>query len=155
MTDPVYHTLTESPAEIVAQLLVDGSAGGFITNDPKTEPSWLVSVGGIPGRPAQVISCRDTITYRESGRLLNGVYIALPGIAVRARAETQSAAYRKSAAIHLLLQRVRRQNVTVNGVVFQVINVSPSSPPLYIGPDTDTEWVSYSFDVYLNARTVT
>jgi len=143
---------SESPATITAQFLVNESAGGFRTNNPKTEPGWLVSTGQHPDTPDNAITLTEAPLYRDGDKLMNGDSVAKPMVQVRVRSLSRNDAYRKAAELFELLSHVRGEIVTVNEKQFELQNFSTTEPPVFMGNEPNTDRPNFTFDIYLTAK---
>lgn len=122
-------TLTHSPAEVVAKLLIDLGLGvdPTLTNPP----AWSVYSTAEPDAPDRCITVRDTVG-RTRPRVMDGELQDTFGILVRVRSDRHGTGWVKADAIRAnLAQSVTLREVTVSGsryLVYALVGIGPVLP---------------------------
>lgn len=130
--------LLHSPADVVAQALVDEGVG----SDPSGESAWPVFVTKEPSTPDNCLTVTDT-TGVDHGRVMSGELQGHRGVQVRIRARTQALGFRKATALRVFMSEgnaahsgCRNLTVTLDGVVYLLRNFAKIGDVLSIGSDT-------------------
>lgn len=145
--------ITESPARIVRQLLVD--IGQCILPKAASNDYWQASVNVEPVAPDNVVTIYNTGAVEDSGVNFDGTRVEHPTLQVRLRSTKDDVGYPKMRTICVALDSVYRRVVTVNEVDFLVQRIKRATDVLFIGYDepTSKRWVytfNLSFTVGLN-----
>ena len=134
-------TLTHSPADIVAQMLIDLALG----TDPETldgrgQPAgaWPIYASDEPDAPDNCISVFDTVG-RDHGRIFQGALQGHPGFQVRVRAATHAEGWAKADAIQATLaESVEWRTVHVGTSTYEVNAVVDIGDVLALGKEPGT-----------------
>lgn len=145
-------TLTHSPAEILAQMLIDLSLG----TDPDDSAAWPVYSTGEPGTPDNCITTYDTSGLDDGSSMIDGEQYGHLGVQVRVRGATHGGGgWAKAHAISQSLDRNSHNRiVTVDGTQYIVYDVSRNGPTvLAAGKDSPTSRRSiYTINVVMAVR---
>jgi len=120
--------VTDSPAAIVRQLLIDRGIG----SDIDTSLSWPVQVGMEPEQPDDVITVYDVAGPNE--QVMQGRLIGPADLQIRVRSSKRKLGFSKCIDIATeLSQRVLNQLVNVDGNQYLVVCVSEIASPNPLG----------------------
>ncbi len=138
--------ITESPARIVRQLLVD--IGQCILPKAASNDYWQASVNVEPVAPDNVVTIYNTGAVEDSGVNFDGTRVEHPTLQVRLRSTKDDVGYPKMREICVALDSVYRQVVTVNAVDFLVQRIKRTTDVIALGYDepTSKRWV-YTFNL--------
>ncbi len=138
--------ITESPARIVRQLLVD--LAQCVLPAAQSNVDWQASVNVEPVAPDNVVTVYNTGAVEDSGVNFDGTRVEHPTLQVRLRSTLDQVGYTKARTICVALDSVYRRVVTVNSVGFLVQRVKRTTDVLFIGYDepTSKRWV-YTFNL--------
>lgn len=128
--------ITESPARIVRQLLVD--LGQCILPEAKSTEYWQASVNVEPVAPDNVVTVYNTGAIEDSGINFDGTRVEHPTLQVRLRSTTDLVGYPKARAICVALDGVYRKVVTVNSVGYAVQRIKRTTDVIALGYDEPT-----------------
>lgn len=122
-------TLQHSPADIVAQHLVDAGLG----TDPLANKDWSIFATSEPNLPDNVITVRDTAGMSD-GRTMDGQLQDHFGIQIRVRAQTHNLGHRKLNSIRVYIsEQVLQRNVTLDGIKYLIACYSHIGQIIYLG----------------------
>ncbi len=144
--------LLHSPANVLAQLLVDMGQG----TAPEESDAWPVYTAKEPNLPDNCITCYDT-SPREDGRVhTDGERQEHQGVQVRVRARTHPAGYAKIRALATALdQYVYQALVSLDGAEYLLWSVSRTGGILSLGVDSpNTRRVLFTLNAVLTVRLV-
>lgn len=129
-------TLTHSPADVLAKLLVD--LGHAI--DSQSAGDWPAFVNQEPNAPDKCVTTFDT-TGRVGKRVhSNGYRPEFRGVQVRIRAHTQDAGWTRANRIAAALdEEVDWRTVALSGVNYLVCAVTRTSGVLPLGDEPGTK----------------
>jgi hypothetical protein len=132
MSGELYHT----PAEIIAQMLVDLGIADY----PETEDGltgWTIFPNHLPEYPDQAMSVVDTQGRLHRRIQVSGLIGEHYGIQVLVRsAQDPGTTYTKTKTIlHYFDTEVRKEEVTLDNSVYIVHAVTRTSPALPVGKD--------------------
>lgn len=99
-------SLTFSPADVVAQLLIDLGLG----TDPTESGDWPVFVSEEPDTPDDVITIYDTVGTREGRSQIDGEVQEHEGIQIRIRSTDYDTGHRKTDAIKVAVDITTYRN---------------------------------------------
>jgi hypothetical protein len=116
-------TLTHSPADIIAQLLVDIGYG----IDPTANGAWPIFTDVEPDLPDNCITCGDTSGQLQGRFMFDGKVQGMDGVQVRVRGATQPIAFVKANAIAEALSAVYQKIVHLGGSNYEVHSISRTS----------------------------
>ena len=129
--------LTHSPADIIAQVLVDlGLVQPWNESKlPKDQVSWAVSSGKDVDKPDKAVMIKDT-QGRDQLRVLWGQRSEMQGFQVMVRAPKRSEAFLLAQQIAIALDTtVTGATPTLDGVQYHVQSVDRSSQVLPLGTE--------------------
>lgn len=121
---------TDSVADIVAQLLIDGAMGG--EHDSST---WPIGATKEPSNPDNCITVFETEPQSDGSEMVTGEEMQHDGIQVRVRASSVPVGKAKIAAIANFLSAVYNRDVEVEGGTYLVECLTRTSGPFHIGAD--------------------
>ncbi len=129
MPGPLQH----SPADVIAQLIVDQGWGVEYVDD---NTDWPVFASGEPDLPDACITVYDT-TGVDQGRVqVTGERQESNGFQVRVRGKVHKVAFAKVREIAVGFDTdVYAATVNLDGVAYRVHSVKRSGDPLFIGKD--------------------
>ena len=133
MTSQLAHT----PADVIAQLLVDGGQG----SDPLVLPlgDWPIYVESEPDSPDSVLTVYTTTGIDDGRTMPDGELQQHYGFQVRIRSRTAKEGYTKAAAIRAFLSEVVKDNrVSLDLSDYLVLCVSKIGQIMRLGKDTPT-----------------
>lgn len=133
--------IPESAARIVMQYLVDSD----IATLAASKKDWPITVGGMADFNKNWISVIDT-TPRKDGRYMEGETVWKYAVNFFIRGEDQPIARRKGVDIINALDAVRRNKITVDGVVWLLEAVTICTGLAYVGESQD-QLQEFSFDM--------
>lgn len=126
-------TLHYSPADIVAQLIVNLGHGVAIDEDPAI---WPVYVAGEPDTPDNCITVYDTQSRDHGRSLVTGERQEHHGIQVRVRSEDHRQGFAKIRAIAVAFdQDVYLDGVTLEEYDYRIQAITRVGDPLCLGKD--------------------
>jgi hypothetical protein len=123
--------LLHSPADVIAQLLVEGGVG----TDPAEDGLWPVFATSEAVRPDNCITVYDTAGLdegRDHSTLERAVH---DGIQVRVRSVTPTVGFTKANVVALYLDAVQSMTVNLDGHRYVVNNVSRTGGVIPLGKD--------------------
>lgn len=130
MTQPILGTLEDSPAAVIAQLIIDLG----LATDPLSSGSWPVSVDSELDSPDNVL-CLTNTEAELSGRVqVTGQMSELWGIQLKIRAADPQTGYAKANAMAVAFDQTIRRNWTAIGSnVYMIGAVTRKGSVLYVG----------------------
>lgn len=131
------NTLSHSPADIVAQLLIRDSIGA----DPDVSPlgSWPVYVGGEPNTPDNCLTVYDTAGSDDGSSMIDGELFGHSGVQIRIRAKDHRTGWTKADALQThLAEGVLDEIVTVQSTTYLVHCFARIGDVLALGKDAPT-----------------
>lgn len=127
---PVLGSLLDSPAAIIAQLMIDLSAA----TDPTSNLAWPVSVDSELDTPDNMMTFTNTEGFQEGRVQQTGEMSSLPGFQLKVRAADPEVAYAKAQALAVIFDQVVYHNtVTVGSNVYRVGAITRKGNVLYLG----------------------
>lgn len=114
-------TLGHSPAQVVAQLLVDMGYG--VTPDVRTPTAWASHYGSEPALPDEVLTTRLTGGLSEGTTQFDGVDQERYALQVRVRSMNEDSGWVKANAITVGLHAVNNRLVNVDGTQYLVSTI--------------------------------
>lgn len=133
--------LTISPADVVANLLVQLGSATLPTDTPSA--SWAVYVSNEPTSPDRIITVYDTTGVKHGRTMTDGQIQESHGIQLRFRSDVYPIGYAKARAVAVTLDRdgVGQPEglcttVTVNGVRYQIHNLNRTSDVISLGKES-------------------
>lgn len=138
--------ITESPAHIVRQLLVD--LAQCIMPAAKSTTDWQASINVEPVAPDNVVTLYNTGAVEDSGINFDGTRVEHPTLQVRLRSTVDTVGYPKARIICIALDSVYRRVVTVNSVDYLVQRMKRTTDVIALGYDepTSKRWL-YTFNL--------
>ena len=134
-------SLTHSPAQIVAQLLVDLGLGTL----PSASLTWPVYDVSLPDENDEAMCVHDTQGNIDGRDMNSGTTLEHYGIMIRLRARDHLTGYAKANAVAVALDsQVANDAVTLDSSVYNVIALSRKSGPLNNGPEPGSSRVIFS-----------
>jgi hypothetical protein len=126
--------LNHSPADIIAQVLVDLGQGTIAPDQP-----WPTAVSNEAQGGDRAITTYDTEIVKHSRAHVSGEVVEHFGVQVRVRAETHKVAFAKANLIARVLDEdVALTTTTIESSTYLVYSVSRRSGPLALGKDVPT-----------------
>ena len=126
--------VSHSPAQILAQLLIDLGLGNAPTTGGN-QPSWPVVADNEPKSPDNTITVTDTTSIIFDGDS-HGGRNEFYGFQVKIRSGTHSIGWPKAKAIATAMDTFKAQEtVVVNGTSYCVGQIIRASGPLRLGPE--------------------
>lgn len=145
-------TLLHSPAQIVAQLLVDLSLGNA-PNVGGSQPTWPVFVDNEPNSPNDLITVTDTLGISFAKDAF-GDRNEHHGVQVKVRGGTHGAGWPKARAIAIAFDGiVEPAIVTVGGTDYCVGMVRRTGDVLRLGPEPNSTRRGYTVNAVVYVRT--
>jgi hypothetical protein len=126
--------LTHSPADILAQVLVDIGQGSSPSNNPLQ--AWPVYTTGEPNAPDNCITVKDTVGQDDGRTMPDGEPMFHPGFQIRLRATDEATGYAKANAIRTALSQILNRTVTIGSNNYFVNCVVRIGQVLPLGKDT-------------------
>ncbi len=128
-------TLTYSPAQVIARLLIDLGLG----SDPETAGAWPVSSSGEPAAPDNCITVYNTQGTDGGRAMVTGELLGNYGFQVRVRAKDTETGWTKADAIQTALaESVYQETVHVGARTYLVHAVSRIGDVFEIGKEVPT-----------------
>lgn len=141
--------MTDTPARIVAQLLVDYGVAGAVGG----VSAWPVYIGPTPDTPDNVLVVRNTTGGDESDILPAGALDLRYGFQLMVRGRTEILSWSKTLAAAAALRTVHNETVMVGAVAYAVDAVTGLAPPLRVGEESATsKRLLYSLNGMLTVR---
>jgi len=141
--------LDHSPADIVAQLLVDLSLG----SDPTGSSAWPVFVAREPETPDNCITVFGTASKKQGRTMNDGEVQEQHGIQVSVRSGTYPTGFAKARAIAVALdESVRLNTVSLESATYTVYGVSRTSGPLDLGKEPTTKRNVFTINATVTLR---
>jgi Bacteriophage minor capsid protein len=128
------NTLTHSPAQVVAQMLVDlglGTAGGGGS-------AWPVHHSSEPDTPDEVVTVYDTAGLDHGRSMIDGDLMGPSGFQVRVRSKNHATGWLKADAIQTTLASLYQRTVRVEATLYKVHAVVRIGDVLSLGKETPT-----------------
>jgi hypothetical protein len=151
-TQPLAHTvegtdlLVVSPASIVADYIVDTLAK---MTWPRDKGNWPLYVSHLPDGKNVKTNCGcvyDTTGLLDT-RQMNGRWPLHPGIQIRIRARGYEVGFGKIEDIASALDELVNESVTTSSGVYEIQNLSRSTPVVPLGPEVGTTRRRFLFTV--------
>ncbi len=137
--------LSHSPAQVMAQLLVDLGLG-TTPNAGGDQTVWPVFYDNEPNTPNNVVTVSDTTGVTFAGDSFGGRN-EHHGFQVKVRSGTIRGGYPKANAILVGLNQLRLEGpriVAVEGVDYSVWQVRPTGGVMRLGPETNSTRRGYT-----------
>lgn len=129
--------MNHSPAQVLAQLLIDGSIGVAVPDVQTTKPDWAIYTNYLPDsehESDQILCIFDTAGLIDGRDQRSKQSIDHPGWQVRVRSLGFQVGWAKISAVSQFLDSVARQSVTVDSSVYTVQGVHRTSPIIPLSP---------------------
>lgn len=148
--------MIDSPAAIIAQLLVDLDAVFYPTNlTPQQPTQWPVYIASVPdgeGVRDNAIGIYDTVGYKDGRIMRTGENVEYPGWQIMARSISYSTGFDKVAEIGELLQDVRNHQIALDAQSGQinsylVHNITRTNSVFPLGLDSNDRKRRYAFTI--------
>ena len=134
MPAPESMQLTQSPARILQQYLIDQAVFG----DPGiTDDEWPLTVSFLPEGAEHPDDCGAAFDTQglTDGRLMAGPVIMHHGVSIMVRAKDHTEGYRKASQVAALFETVLNELVTIDSETFILNNVSQTAPVVSVGQE--------------------
>ena len=134
--------LTNSPAEIIAYMMVDLGLGINPANysDIGSLTQWPIFDSSEPDLPDNCITIFDTGGVDDGRAMVGGVLFIHPGIQVRVRSKDHPTGWTKADTVRATLAESAYQEVvTIGSVSYLVHALSRFSPVIKLGKELETE----------------
>lgn len=125
--------LTHSPADIIAQHIVDLSLGTFTSGS-----NWQVCVAHEPNSPDKVITVFNSGGSTQGSLQPSGQVVEFYGVQVRARDARYSTGWDKLQTIATTLDTVKKATVTISGTSYTLTAVNRTGNVLHLGKEAPT-----------------
>jgi len=138
----------KSPAQVLCKLLVDLGVAEAAETPALPKKEWIAYVAHMPdggNTHDNAIAVYNTSGFPDGRLMGDGKRIEHPGFQIRVRASSDSISYGRAQSIALALDGVVRQNVTVDGEVWRVDNISRTGTLLGLGQD-EKRRTTYTFN---------
>jgi hypothetical protein len=151
-------TLTNSPAEVLRHLLIDLDHG-VLPSEPGTGTGigdWPIYVSNEPSAPDQVVTIYDTAGRYDGRGMRSGSKYEFHGVQLRIRGINHTDTFQKANDLtNALDQDIRFDDVTIDGVVYRVYDVSRTSGPLSLGNEGESNRVLFTINAVVALRQTT
>lgn len=120
--------IPDPPANIVRQILIDGTVGIFPTGS--SSDSWPIFVSIMPDQPTvpdNAIAIFDTTGVVKDRSTRNGQYAEQYGIQILIRASDYPTAYSKFKVVLDTIDEIKYQNKTFNSTTYKLFNLRRTS----------------------------
>ena len=134
---PIVLAGSESPADILAQWLIDLGLG---VDPDVTDDDWPVYFGHMPdetGTPDNAIAVYDTGGTDDGRTMVDGARAKHPGFQVRVRGSSYTVGWNKISAIEVTMSAVLRTPVSRGGKTWLLENVSQTGTIISLGVEGD------------------
>ena len=138
--------LSHSPADVIAQVLIDLGLGADYATDP-TSVAWPVSVNDEPDEPDDEITVNDTEGRMQRRRLWDGRWGEMHGVQVKVRSADPVEGYAKADAVKAALDALANRECAVDGTAYRVQSVSRTGGVLSLGKLRPVAAGRYGFTV--------
>ena len=150
---------THTPADILAQALIDGE----VLTDGGT---WSVTVGFLLD-DSDVAAVYDTVGRKDGRHMyksgassdVTGRTVEHPGFQIRVRGVTQNSAQEKLKDVSEYLDTIRQQTIWIGSSVYHLVAVSKTSTALSLGRTEETRFHEFTLNgtmtITLSAATTT
>lgn len=123
-------SLSHSPADIIAQMLVDLNLG----TNPTAGGAWPVYVSNEPDKPDNCITVYDTVGQGDGRFMVSGHSPEHYGFQVRVRATDHTTGYAKADAIKTALEETAyEETIHIGNSTYLVYSVSKATPVNVLG----------------------
>lgn len=145
-------SLTHSPAQIIAQILVDLGLG----TDPDDEDDWPIYAVSLPDTPDNAMCIYDTQGTMDGSSMIDGEVQEHHGFMVRIRATSHSVGQAKAnAVVQGLDKSVRNEVVTLDSSTYLVTQTGRMSGPLNNGPEPTSSRIIFTVNAVAALRQTT
>ncbi len=141
-------SLAHSPADVVAQALVDLGVG--VASAAGSGADWQVKVNDEPPDPDRVITVYDREGQNDARLQLTGEFVRHHGVQVRVRSRKSAEGWAKADdAAAALAEDATGRLVTVDGTDYFLTAVTGIAQPLRLGRAPGTDRFLYVVNAYV------
>jgi hypothetical protein len=145
---PVIAGLVNSPADVVAMLLEKSGAA----SDPGTTGAWPVTVGLEADTPDDCLTVYDTLGRLGKRDMVMGDRSKLPGVQVKVRSMQAEVGQAKCWALCVLFDNFFQEEVTINGALYRIQNITRTGDPLALGEEPESKRSLFTLNAVVSLR---
>jgi hypothetical protein len=129
--------MNHSPAQILAQALLEASSSPFTAATPGAAEgeAWSVYTGAMPDAPDSVLVLFDTDGVVQTRLLASGRHVGRHGVQLRLRALSYREGFEQAHVAATLLEQMRRRTVQLDDDTYTIDTVIRTSQILSMGQD--------------------
>ena len=140
--------ISNSPSEIIGQLLVNKSLG----TDPTLGSTWPVFIANEPDEPDSLIVVTDGVGVKQGRYQVSGEVVEKYGVQVLVRSVTHSAGYSKIDDISVEMdESILNTSVSIDAVTYAIAEISRDSV-FSLGIDRDSKKHFFTVNIRVALR---
>lgn len=128
--------MSVSPAELVAQYMIDSEKVGDADKDP--QPAWPVYVGHMPETPDNCVMISNSSGMQDGRHMEDGERVSHPGVSFRIRCSDYGVGFSKAEELALTADAANWTDVMVGELLFKLYNVKRLNDVIDIGVDSSS-----------------